>query len=76
MMLQGSVSQQLDDLCDSSPVCVPARLKRYRESQTLLQAAAAREEELRMHLQQRDAEVARLLQQLGERDGGDSATVV
>jgi Leucine-rich repeat (LRR) protein len=71
MVLKGSVSQQLDVLGDSSPMCAPVRLERYRQ---LLQAAAVREEDLRRRLQQRDVENAQLLQQLAERGGGSSTT--
>lgn len=62
-MLQGSVSQQLNAMCDSSPVCAPARLQKLRES---LQAAAIREEDLCQQLDCSHAEVERLHQQLKE----------
>jgi hypothetical protein len=31
LTLQGSVQQQLEELCDLSPLCAPARLKRQKE---------------------------------------------
>jgi hypothetical protein len=31
LVLQGSVQQQLEELCDRSPLCAPARLKRQKE---------------------------------------------
>jgi flagellar biosynthesis chaperone FliJ len=61
------VSQQLDVLCDSSPVLAPARLKKLRK---LLQAAAVREADLREQLSCSRAEVERLQQQLKEVQGG------
>lgn len=30
-LLQGSVQQQLEELCDRSPLCAPARLNRQKE---------------------------------------------
>lgn len=42
------MSEQLDALCDSSPVLAPARLKRHKEcAAELQQAAAATEDDLR-----------------------------
>lgn len=66
-----SVSEQLDALCDRSPVCAPARLRRHKE------AAAAREQHLHLEisslhrqLQHSQAEVERLKQQLEAAQAG------
>lgn len=57
-VLQGSVLQQFDALCDVSPVCAPARLKRLKE------AAAAEVQQLRQQLACSQAEVQQLQRQL------------
>lgn len=59
------MSQQLDALCDISPVLAPVRLKRHREAaalekqQLLLEVSALREQLAGSH-----AEVQQLKQQL------------
>jgi hypothetical protein len=61
LLLQGSVQQQLDALCDLSPVCAPARLKRQKEATERQQEEI---EILRIQLQRSQAQVQRLQQQL------------
>lgn len=53
LLLQGSVSDQLEALCDRSPVCAPMRLRRAREAIRGLQQDLSRSQ----------AEVRRLQQQ-------------
>jgi hypothetical protein len=52
---QGSVQQQLEALCDLSPVCAPALLRRQREANA----------QLRLDKEQLQAEVLSLRMQLG-----------
>ena len=68
LLLQGSVRQQLQALCDVSPVCAPVRLKRQREAvahllsdKVQLQAEVLA---LRTQLELRQAQVEQLQQQL------------
>ena len=54
LLLQGSVRQQLEALCDLSPVCAPVRLRKQREAV----------EQLRSDKEQLRAEVLALRMQL------------
>jgi hypothetical protein len=54
LLLHGSVREQLEALCDASPVCAPVRIRKQREAAEQLQSK-------REHLQ---AEVSILRMQL------------
>jgi regulator of replication initiation timing len=49
-MLQESVSEQLDALCDLSPLLAPARLKRYKEAADEVQQLRVENDRLRKQL--------------------------
>jgi hypothetical protein len=58
-LLQGSVQQQLEALCDISPVCAPARLRKQREANA----------QLHLDKEQLQAEVLAMRTQLGLSQG-------
>jgi hypothetical protein len=59
--LQGSVRQQLEALCDLSPVCAPGRLRRQREANEQLESDNT---QLRSDKEQLQADVLALRSQL------------
>jgi hypothetical protein len=66
--LQGFVKQQLDELCDRSLMCGPARIRKLRErrrdAEQRVHAAAEREQDLQGRLYSSAAEIRQLRQQL------------
>jgi predicted nucleic acid-binding Zn-ribbon protein len=67
LLLQGSVREQLEALCDISPVCAPTRLKRQREAVEQMRSdkeqLQAEVLALRMQLERSQAQVQQLQQQ-------------
>jgi uncharacterized protein YlxW (UPF0749 family) len=61
LLLQGSVQEQLEALCDSSPVCAPAQARRQREANKQLRVD---NRSLRIQLQRSQAQVQQLQRQL------------
>jgi hypothetical protein len=61
LLLQGSVQEQLEALCDLSPVCAPAQARKHREANKQLQLEV---KTLRMQLQRSQAQNQLLQQQL------------
>ena len=70
LVVQGSVQQQLEELCDLSPVCAPARLKRQKEANAQLRVEV---EILRMQLQRSQAQIQRLQQQQQQDEAAQAA---
>jgi hypothetical protein len=66
--LQGSVREQLEALCDRSPVCAPAMLRGQRETIGQLQLEV---ETLQMRLQRSQAQVQQLQRQLKAAQAAD-----
>ena len=68
LLLQGSVREQLHALCDASPVCAPARLRKQRAAVEQLQSdrehLQAEVSTLRMQLEHSKARVLQLQRQL------------
>jgi hypothetical protein len=68
LLLQSSVQQQLEALCELSPLCAPAFLKKQKEVNAQLQAANTALREKLRHSQKQlrcsEAQVERLQQQL------------
>jgi hypothetical protein len=82
LLLQGSVQQQLEAMCDLSAVCAPARLRKQREANEQLesdntQLRSDKEQlqadvlALRRQLELRQAQVQQLQQQLKAAQSGD-----
>jgi predicted outer membrane protein len=61
LLLQGSVREQLEALCDLSTVCAPAQLRKQREANKQLRSEV---KTLRMQLQRSQSQNQRLQQQL------------
>lgn len=68
LLLQGSVREQLEALCDRSPVCAPAMLRKQRETIGQLQSEV---ETLRMQLHRSQTQVQQLQQQLEAAQAAD-----
>jgi hypothetical protein len=61
LLLQGSVQEQLEELCDRSPVCAPTRARRQREVNKQLRVD---NRILRLQLQRSQAQVQQLQREL------------
>lgn len=66
-MLQCSVEEQLDALCDLSPICAPARLKQQLKNNEQLQQENST---LRRQVEESAAQIKQLQQQLAAAQAG------